>query len=316
MSIEPALHPDLRSEAGPLSSPAAGLAAALAAALAPVPGRALSAALIGRGIGESRTPRMHRAEGARLGLDYGYELVDFDRLGLPDTALPVAVAEARRLGLAGLNVTHPFKQAVIPLLDAVAPDAAAIGAVNTIVFADGRATGHNTDCWGFAESFRRSMAGAPLGRVVLVGAGGGGMAVGRALLDLGVEQLAIFDVDAGRAAAVAERLGRGDGAGRVTAAADVAEALGRADGLVNSTPMGMAKYPGLPVPATALRADLWVADIVYFPAETALLATARATGCRVLPGKGMAIFQAVKAFALFTGRTPDAEEMTRHFGAP
>jgi shikimate dehydrogenase len=312
LSIEPALHQDPRSATGPFSGPVPGLAAALA----PVPGRALSAALIGRGIGESRTPRMHRAEGARLGLDYGYELVDFDRLGLPDAAVGEAVAEAQKLGLAGLNVTHPFKQAVIPLLDAVAPDAAAIGAVNTVVFRGGRATGHNTDCWGFAESFRRNMAGAPLGRVVLVGAGGGGMAVGRALLDLGVERLAIFDIDRERAAAVAERLGRGDGEGRVIAVADVTEALGRADGLVNSTPMGMAKYPGLPVPAAALRSDLWVADIVYFPAETALLKAARAAGARVLPGKGMAIFQAVMAFELFTGRTPDAEEMTRHFGAP
>jgi shikimate dehydrogenase len=312
LSIEPALHQDPRSAAGPVSGPVASLAAALA----PVPGRALSAALIGRGIGESRTPRMHRAEGARLGLDYGYELVDFDRLGLPDAAVGAAVAEARRLGLAGLNVTHPFKQAVIPLLDAVAPDAAAIGAVNTIVFERGRATGHNTDCFGFAESFRRNMAGAPLGHVVLVGAGGGGMAVGRALTDLGVAELSVFDLDGARATAVAERLGRSDGAGRVRAASDVAAALSSADGLVNSTPMGMAKYPGLPVPATALRPDLWVADIVYFPAETALLATARATGCRVLPGKGMAIFQAVKAFALFTGHEPDAEEMTRHFGAP
>jgi shikimate dehydrogenase len=86
-----------------------------------------------------------------------------------------------------------------------------------------------------------------------------------------------------------------------------------AAGIVNTTPLGMAKYPGMPVCAQLLRPELWVADIVYFPLETQLLREARARGCRVLAGGGMAVFQAAGAFRLFTGREPDAQRMLRHF---
>ena len=89
--------------------------------------------------------------------------------------------------------------------------------------------------------------------------------------------------------------------------------MSRADGLVNTTPMGMAKLPGMPVPAALLRPELWVAEIVYFPLETELLRNARALGCRTLDGGNMAVFQAVKAFELFSGRVPDARRMLAHF---
>jgi shikimate dehydrogenase len=276
----------------------------------------LRAALVGRGIQESRTPRMHEGEGARLGLQYAFGLLDFDRLGLPDDALPDLIGAAGREGLAGLNVTHPFKQSIVRCLDALSPDAAAIGAVNTVVFRDGRAVGHNTDCWGFAESFRRDMQGAALDRVLLIGAGGAGMAVGRALVDLGASQVSVFDSDAEKASALAGSLSRQFGArGRAAVAADLAAAMRSADGLVNATPVGMTKYPGIPVPRNELRRDLWVADIVYFPAATDLLRAAAAAGSLTLPGRGMAIFQAVKAFELFTGLAPDAAAMSRHFEA-
>jgi shikimate 5-dehydrogenase len=102
--------------------------------------------LLGRGIQSSRTPAMHEREGARLGLRYTYVLVDFDRLGLPDEALKGVVEAAGRLGFAGLNVTHPFKQAVLACLDRLDPETEIIGAVNTVVLKDGRRDGRNTDC--------------------------------------------------------------------------------------------------------------------------------------------------------------------------
>jgi shikimate dehydrogenase len=276
----------------------------------------LRAALIGRGIQKSRTPLMHEAEGARLGLSYAYGLLDFDSLGLADEAVPDVVRAAAREGLAGLNVTHPFKQRIMAHLDDLSPDAAAIGAVNTVVMRDGRTVGHNTDCWGFAESFRRQMPGVGRGAVLLVGAGGAGMAVARALLDLGTAHLVIFDLDDAKAHALAASLRAQSGRDCVDVAADLQAAMRSVDGLVNATPVGMAKYPGMPVPADGLRASLWVADIVYFPAETELLRAAAGLGCRVLTGRGMAIFQAVKAFELFTGLAPDPAEMSRHFGSP
>lgn len=268
--------------------------------------------LVGRGIQLSRTPAMHEREAARLGLSCAYLLIDFDALGLGDEDLGAALEAASALGFHGVNVTHPFKQQVLPLLDALAPDAAALGAVNTVVFGAQR-TGHNTDCWGFAESFRASMAGAPLGRVALFGAGGAGSAVAYALVGLGARHIDIVDSEPERAAALVARLSE-VGATQL-AVAEAAAALRGADGVVNTTPVGMAKYPGTPFPAGLLSARQWVADVIYFPPQTELLRRATALGCRTLPGIGMAIGQAARAFELFTGRAADMAAMARHFEA-
>jgi shikimate dehydrogenase len=269
--------------------------------------------LVGRGIQLSRSPRMHEAEGARLGLRYAYVLIDFDELGLPNTALEDVVAAAARAGFAGLNVTHPFKQSIIASLYRLSPEAAAIGAVNTVVLAGGARTGHNTDSWGFAESFREGMAGCALDRVALFGAGGAGAAVAHALLGLGTGQLTVVDPDVRRAERLVERL-CAQGA-RVRHGDDVAAVVAETDGIVNATPVGMAKYPGTPLPVALLEPRHWVADIIYFPQETELLRGARARGCRTLPGTGMAVWQAVRAFELFTGLAPDPRAMVRHFEA-
>jgi shikimate dehydrogenase len=268
--------------------------------------------LVGRGIGSSRSPIMHEREGARLGVEYAYRLVDFDQLGLDDAALGAVIAAAEDLGFSGLNVTHPFKQSVVSLLTELAPDAAAIGAVNTVVFKDGRRSGHNTDSWGFAESFRESMSGCGLDRVLQLGAGGAGAAVAHALLELGTTHLALFDTAAQRAEQLAERLNARFG-NRVEVVTDIDTAFARPSGVVNTTPVGMAKYPGLPFAPRLLSPRHWVAEIIYFPAETALLQLARERGCRTLSGLGMAVNQAVRAFELFTGIKPDKAAMTRHF---
>jgi shikimate dehydrogenase len=259
---------------------------------------------------------MHMAEGARLGLDYSYALADFDLLKLAESAIAAALRLAGQYGFAGLNVTHPFKQRILAELHELSPEAADIGAANTVLFREGRTVGHNTDCWGFAESFRRGMPGAKLGAVLLLGAGGAGKAVARALADLGAGGIEIFDPDAAKSESLAARIASGERAIRASAVYDLARAARIADGLVNASPVGMAGYAGLPLSASLLRPEMWVADIVYFPAETELLRTASAAGCRTLPGEGMAIFQAVKAFELITGRAADPAEMSRHFHSP
>ena len=295
---------------GPLAAARVGAAASLDAEAA----RCVLVGLIGSGIQASRSPALHEREGAAQGLAYIYKIVDLDDLGLTAAALPELVAAARRFGFAGLNITHPCKQAVIPLLDELSPDARALGAVNTVVFApDGRAVGHNTDWSGFAESFKRGLPDAARHAVVQFGAGGAGAAVAHALLTLGVGELAIVDTDRARAQRLARDLCRRFGAHRAVACADPAPAIHVADGIVNATPIGMAKYPGMPVASELLRPDLWVADIVYLPLETELLRRARALGCRTLSGGGMAVFQAAGAFRLFSGLAPDVERMIRHF---
>ena len=269
--------------------------------------------LIGTGIQASLTPAMHMQEAEALGFRHVYRLIDLTELRLGVEALPDLLTAAERMGFNGLNITHPCKQLVLPLLHELSDDARAIGAVNTVVFKDGKRIGHNTDASGFAAAFRRGLPDARLDRVVQFGAGGAGCAVANAALGLGVGCLTLVDTDAARAADLAASLCARFGPGRARVCGDLAEAVGAADGLINATPLGMAKYPGQAVPDTMLRAGHWVSDIVYFPLETALLAGARAKGCRVLSGGGMAVFQAVDAFRLFTGQSPSADRMLAHF---
>jgi len=276
-------------------------------------GRSLLLGLIGAGIQASRTPGLHEHESEAQGLQTIYRLIDLELLGLGATDLPELLVAAERMGFNGLNITHPCKQAVLPLLHELSADADAIGAVNTVLLRNGHRTGHNTDCWGFAENFRRGLPGVALGHVVQLGAGGAGAAVARGALQSGVQHLSIFDVEIGKARALAERLNARFAGMPANVCLDLASAMASADGLINTTPVGMASHPGLPLPAALLRPSLWVAEIVYFPLETALLRSARQIGCRTLDGGGMAVFQAVEAFRLFSGITPDAERMRQDF---
>ncbi|MFJ1968390.1 shikimate dehydrogenase [Streptomyces sp. NPDC087903] len=270
--------------------------------------------LIGSGIGPSLSPALHEREADRQGLRYLYRLIDIDALGVPPEAVGDLVRAARDLGFDGLNITHPCKQHVLGHLDALAPQAEALGAVNTVVFEGGRAVGHNTDVTGFAASFARGLPDVPLERVVQLGAGGAGAAVAHAMLTLGAERVTVVDALPERAADLAASLNRHFGPGRAAAAGPdrLADLLARADGvggLVHATPTGMAAHPGLPLPPGLLHPGLWVAEVVYRPLETELLRTARALGCATLDGAGMAVFQAVDAFRLFTGREPDSVRM-------
>ena len=279
------------------------------------PRQSLLAGLIGYGIQGSLTPAMHEQEGAAQGLRYVYRRIDLQTLGLGAEALPELLTAAERMGFDGLNITFPCKQAVMPLLHELSEDAAALGAVNTVVLREGRRVGHNTDASGFAEGFRRGLPDVALDRVVQVGAGGAGSAVAQAAVKLGVRHLTVIDTDPAKAEQVAADVAARFGAGRATPGTDLAAALATADGVINTTPVGMAKFPGSPVPRALLRPELWVAEIIYFPLETELLRDARALGCRTLTGGGMAVFQAVDAFRLITGVEPDPERMQRHFAS-
>ena len=271
--------------------------------------------LIGRGITLSRTPYMHEREAAHFGIPYVYRLLDTDQMREPRPSFAEVLRAAEITGFAGLNVTYPYKREALAHLDSLSEAASKVGAVNTIVLRNGKRSGHNTDCWGFAESFRQGMADVARDTVLLLGAGGAGGAVAQALLDCGVAHLIVHDVDRDTATALVRRLTENAGPRAASLAEDLAAAAARADGIVNATPVGMAKLPGSPLPLDLLSARLWVADIVYFPIETELLRAARQAGCRTLPGSGMAVFQAARAFELFTGLKPDANRMKASFDA-
>jgi shikimate dehydrogenase len=269
--------------------------------------------LIGAGIQRSLTPALHEAEAQAQGLRLHYQLIDLDSTGQGVETLPALLAAVRTIGFAGLNITYPCKQAVIPLLDALSDEAAAMGAVNTVVHRNGKLVGHNTDGSGWRWGFERALPDADLSRVVLLGAGGAGSAIAHAALRMGVQQLVLVDSDTARASALADRLNTLYPGRRASSTPDAAAALAGASGLVHATPTGMDKLPGMPLPAALLRPALWVSEIVYFPLETELLRAARALGCRISDGGGMAVGQAVGAFTHFTGLQPDAARMDAHF---
>jgi len=275
-------------------------------------GAKLLIGLIGSGIGRSLTPAMHEEEARHHGLTVYDQLIDLEREQLGVEVLPSLLRAMRTIGFAGFNVTHPCKQAILPLLDDLSEDARAIGAVNTVVVRDGRLIGYNTDTSGWAWAFLRSLPGADLSNVVLLGAGGAGAAIAHALMRHGAKLVTIFDTEQTRAEALVDRLNQIYGC-RARSLTDLPAALQAARGLVHATPTGMDHSPGLPLPTALLRPELWVSEIVYFPLQTELLKAARAAGCTVLDGGGMAVGQAVDAFRLFTGREADATRVESHF---
>ena len=275
----------------------------------------LRSGLIGRSITASRSPWLHEQEARAQRLALRYDLFDFTEQDRPDSALPALLAQLCDDGYCGVNITFPFKQLVIPLLDDLDDSAASVGAVNAVEIRDGRTIGHNTDMTGFRDSMVEGLPGAAMGTVLQLGAGGAGSAVATALLSLGVGRLVISDVSVARAGELASRLGAHFGADRVAAqpAASVDTAL--IDGIVNATPMGMAANPGPPLSPDQINPRNWVADIVYFPLETQLLRIAGNRGCRTLDGSGMVVNQAAGAFEIFTGATADRDRMRQSFGA-
>ena len=161
--------------------------------------------------------------------------------------------------------------------------------------------------WGFS----RALPGADLAHVLLLGAGGAGAAIAHAVLRLGAQRLSIVDAQPERAEQLAADVNARYGAR--AQAGDIRSAMAQATGLIHATPTGMDKLPGLPLDVALLRPTQWVSEVVYFPLETALVRAARALGCRVSDGGGMAVGQAVGAFELFTGVVPDAARMDAHF---
>jgi len=253
---------------------------------------------------------MHEQAAEALGARCHYQLIEV--AGADPAELRALLDGVRRLGFAGVNVTFPYKEAVVPLLDEMSPGASAIGAVNTVVVRDGRLIGHNTDTTGFERAIGDLVAKSNRGPVALIGAGGVGKAIAFALANLGVAELSIFDADRVKAEQLAMQL-RGRMEARV--ADDVTNALEGAAGVVNGTPVGMLPDCGMAVPEALLHRDLWVADAVYTPLWTPLLTAARARGAKVMTGRELAIYQAADAFELFTGLKPSVAVIGNAFDA-
>ena len=302
--------------------------------------------LLGEHIGESLTPAMHEGEARRQGLLLTYRTLDATKMGplgtgafgaaggvgergsagtAGDTAATTNWARlvelAQELTFDGLNVTHPAKQAVQPALDELSDEAKLLGAVNTVLFRDGRAIGDNTDYAGFTDALRAlgETAGTlDLSNVVQLGAGGAGSATAYALLREGAEHVTLVDVEADRAAALIGRLSAAFDASRMSFCTpeDAPAAVRAASGLVNSTPIGMTGVSETsPVDVTALHADMWVGDAVYRPLKTVLVRAAEELGCPAFGGAQMVVGQAAVALERFVGLPADRAAMAATFTA-
>jgi shikimate dehydrogenase len=251
---------------------------------------------------------MHEAAGEALGMRCRYSLIE---VAGADTARLRAMLEGvRTLTFSGVNVTYPYKVAVVPLLDDLDPSAAKVGAVNTVAVRDGRLIGFNTDCSGFRRGVKREIGDVAGQTIALIGAGGVGKAIGVALAESGVGRLNIVDRDPPRAAELAQALSAHCDA-RACDSADAA--LQGAQGLINATAVGMLPNRDMPAPAELLRGDLWVADAVYQPLWTPLLLAARDKGSKLMSGRELAIDQAMDAFQIFTGAEAPRAVMSEAF---
>jgi shikimate dehydrogenase len=270
------------------------------------------AGLMGFPVEHSLSPAMQNAAFAVCGLNRVYLA-----FAVPERSLAAAVAGVRALGFAGINVTVPHKEKIMPLLDSLDPLAARIGAVNTVVNEGGRLKGYNTDACGFLFSLQEE-GFVPSGKkAVILGAGGAARAVAFALSEAGLEGLVIANRRPERAARLAAAIkGTRKGLaikGIALAPQELGPALQDADLLVQTTSVGM--YPQTDASPmedfSCLRPGLWVYDLVYNPRQTKLLSAARAAGCRTLDGLGMLVHQGAAAFRFWTGLEPPLEAMRR-----
>jgi len=263
--------------------------------------------LLGYPISHSAAPAMHEAAGDALGLRVLYRLLEIP--GLDASGLRRVLNGARELGFAGLNVTFPYKEAVLAVLDELSPTARAVAAVNTVVIAGGKLIGHNTDATGFAAALRAELGTPIAGPVALIGTGGMGRAAAFAMAGLRLK-LRLYDTDPARATRLAHDL---TGHTDATLATSLPALLDGAAGLVNATPIGMLPDRGYPAPPALLHAGLWVADAVYYPLMTPLLIAAQAAGARILTGRSLSLHQAYDAFRLFTNQDAPRDPVAQAF---
>lgn len=258
--------------------------------------------LIGDNIAASLSPKLHELAGQLTGIEVSYErLIPRER----DQSFEQVFEAAKAAGFRGLNITYPYKEKVVGLLNIPDPRVKALGACNTVLFKETGPEGHNTDWSGFMAAYARIRGDKAPGVVCMVGAGGVGKAVAFGLVALGLRELRLVERDLPKAEALAEALRSSQPDLLVSVTDDVQTATAGADGLINCTPVGMVGYEGTPIPAECLAGATWVFDAVYTPVDTQFLQDAAAAGLEVISGYELYFFQGFHAFAHFHGREID-----------
>jgi shikimate dehydrogenase len=268
-------------------------------------GHARLAGIIGWPVAHSRSPRLHGFWLERHAIDGAYV-----PLAIRPDAFALGVRGLLAAGFAGANVTIPHKPAAFALCDSVDPSAQRAGAVNTLVFRGGKIEGSNTDGWGFLANLRAHGVDPAAGPALVLGAGGAARAVVAALLDSGIAVTI-----ANRTPEHAEALAHDLPDLRIIPWERRSDALPDHALLVNTTSLGMQGHPPLQLDLTRAAPGLAVADVVYVPLETPLLAAATALGLCAVEGLGMLLYQAIPGFRAWFGVEPEVDAALRRFVA-
>jgi shikimate dehydrogenase len=272
-------------------------------------GRTRLLGVIGHPIAHTLSPRMHNAAFAADGADYVYVAMDI-RPG----NLPVAVAGLAVLGFVGFNVTMPYKEEILPLVDGLDETARLAGAVNTVVVEEGGLLrGLNTDGSGFVEACKEAGVTFAGRRVLILGAGGAAAAIAVAVLREGASRLYLANRTARKAEDLRARLSEVALGAEIQVCPfdEVGDAAAEAEVLINATYLGMKEGQPLPLPPESLTAEKVVCDAVYLAGrETGLIRRARKVGACVVPGGRMLLYQGVQAQRVWTGREPNVEVMS------
>ena len=260
-------------------------------------------AVIGDPVSHSLSPAMHNAAFSHLGVNAAYVALHVKPKDIED-----AITGVRSLGIAGLNVTIPHKQAVLPLMDELDETARMVGAVNTVVNREGRLAGYNTDAYGFQHALELLVGSTKGMKVVMLGAGGASLAVIHAFDES--NEITILNRSVENACKVASLARKAKTKPLALDERNLEESLKRADLLVNATPLGL--HGENPVKESLFRSDMAVFDLSYERQRaTPLVAAARKKGANAADGKEMLLYQGVKAFELFTGKAAPIEVMRR-----
>jgi shikimate dehydrogenase len=264
--------------------------------------------LLGNNLGRSRAKDLNELLGELHGLNVTYEPMDLiDRPG--NVSIKQELERCRDLGFRAVNVTHPYKREAFSCVSTMKHFPDGLTSINTVLFNDGQMLADNTDFSGCCRSFRNLFgSGFKPGRVLMLGAGGVGVAIAYALKEIGAEELVIFDINKDISTDLVEQF-QGARTSIRLAEPDLIDEMEQADGLVNATPIGMFQYPGNPFPIAGIKSQSWAFDAIYTPENTEFLDVCRKRRIETLSGFYLFLYQGLDAFKHFTGIDAAAEDV-------
>lgn len=252
---------------------------------------------------------LHEMLGQLTGVDVCYTPIDLD--DIPEMTVVEQLEMCQAAGFRGVNVTHPFKQEARAFCNDTISLPTMLDSINTVLFENGNAVGTNTDYTGFKHAFKHKLDIELPSKVLMLGAGGVGIAIATGLMELGLKELIVADPNKDTLERTLKLFS--NSSMTISEADSLEAAMGWADGLVNASPIGMHQYRGNPFPEASIENQSWAFDAVYTPENTDFLRSCRARNIRTLSGFQLFFHQGIDAFELFTGLTVDADLAERQF---